>query len=439
MFVEQKNDDAVNREMPEILKIFDDNRRKIADEADRNIFFDNEQPIYDIATDYAYTNLQNAEQAFGYAENSRARSLLSLIGSDAARTTPLSLGEVRSQIPSGVQMLYYAVLKDKILLWLISGNDSRLVEIAYQQADLERKISVYTKRMLARRDDEILKNEAAELYRLLIAPVENLLDKNKTLCIIADKQLFRLPFAALVSPATNRYLIEDFQIQAAPSATVFVWETAIAKQKNTPPDETLLSIGNPNFSRAEYSALADLPSAAKEAEEISANYRTAKVLVGAKAVKEQFISNLADTDVIHFAGHYVPNEKFPARSKFLLSQNDLSVEEISEIKFRRTRLIVLSACETGIENFYDGEGMIGAARIFLASDVPLVVASSWTVDSEATAELMTKFHRYRKNNNMSSTAALRQAQTDLLNDPQKPFRQPFYWAGFLPIGGYAEF
>ena len=57
-YVEQKNDEAVNREMPDILKIFDDNRRKIADEADRNIFFDNEQPIYDIATDYAYSNLQ---------------------------------------------------------------------------------------------------------------------------------------------------------------------------------------------------------------------------------------------------------------------------------------------------------------------------------------------------------------------------------------------
>jgi CHAT domain-containing protein len=143
--------------------------------------------------------------------------------------------------------------------------------------------------------------------------------------------------------------------------------------------------------------------------------------------------------VIHFAGHYIPNSKTPSRSKFLFTDGDLPVEEVLKIKLPRTRLMVLSACETGVENFYNGEGMIGAARAFLASDVPMVVASTWSVDSEATAELMNKFHRYRKSDGLTVTAALRQAQIDLLSDEGKPFRHPFFWAGFLPIGGFVEY
>ena len=101
--------------------------------------------------------------------------------------------------------------------------------------------------------------------------------------------------------------------------------------------------------------------------------------------------------------------------------------------------MILSACETGIEKFYNGEGMIGAARAFLAADVPLVVASQWAVESSATAELMIKFHRYRKENHLPTIDALRQAQIDLLKDDTSRFRQPFYWAGFLPIGGYTTY
>ncbi len=440
-YIELRDDEAVRREMPQILQIFDENRRKIADEAVRNIFFDNEQHIYDIAANYAFSNLQNAETAFDYTENSRARSLLSLIGSDAEKAKPLTLSEIRAQMPAKVQIIYYAVLADKTLQWHISADKSQVVEIPVGQTDLADRVSAYSKNLLGRKDGGDLKREAEELYRLLIKPAETLLDKNKTLCIIADKQLFRLPFASLVSPDTGKYLLEDFQIQAAPSATVFIRETEIARQKNSVQEETLLSIGNPKFSRKDYSELADLPSAAKEAEQIASEYSRAahKVFVGENAGKQQFTSNLPDADVIHFAGHYVPNAKFPARSKFLLANGDLPVEEISRIKLPRARLMVLSACETGIENFYNGEGMIGAARTFLASDVPIVVASTWSVDSEATAELMTKFHRYRKREGLTVTAALRQAQIALLTDGQKPFRQPFFWAGFLPIGGFVEY
>ena len=440
-FIEQNDKEAVNREMPEILKIFEKNRKQITDETARNIFFDNEQDIYDIAADYAFTNLQDQKSAFYYAENSRARSLLSLIKKETGdEALPLSLEEIQKQVPSKVQLLYFTVLKDKVIQWHITGNAVNVKKIDVSGEELENQVQNYSKLLVSGKDDESLLKSSEKLYSLLIEPAKEFLDKDKTLCIIADKQLLRVPFSSLVAPADKKYLIEDFQIQSAPSATVFLKVTKIAQQKHPASEEVLLSVGNPKFSRADYGQLKDLPAAAREAEEIRKHYtKDSKVFINEKASKNDFVTNLQNSDVVHFAGHYVANAKTPAHSKFLLANGELSIEEISSIKLPRTRLMILSACDTGIENYYNGEGMIGAARSFLAADVPIVIASAWSVDSEATSELMTKFHQYRKSNGLTVTAALRQSQLDLLKDESNPFRQPFFWAGFLPIGGFVEY
>ena len=78
------------------------------------------------------------------------------------------------------------------------------------------------------------------------------------------------------------------------------------------------------------------------------------------------------------------------------------------------------------------------ARPFLARGVPIVVASLWAVDSDATAELMVSFHRYRKREGYTTIEALQRAQLDMLNGPRQFYRQPYYWASFNLIGGYAE-
>ena len=79
------------------------------------------------------------------------------------------------------------------------------------------------------------------------------------------------------------------------------------------------------------------------------------------------------------------------------------------------------------------------ARPFIAAGVPLVVASLWPVDSDPTAGLMIDFHKLRKVEGLSTVEALRRAQINMLRGPEERFRQPYYWAPFVAIGGYAEF
>lgn len=438
-YIAQEDNTAIQEKMPALLSFFDENRKKIVEEENRNTYFHNEQGVYDIAVDNAYTRLKESEQAFAYAESSRARSLLGLIENDSPGNEPVALSEVRRRIPPGAQMLYYAVLADKILIWRISDTQVTPTHVKIKSDELSDKVRNFEKLLTGRRP---LETESKELYKILIQPVEAMLEPGKAICLVADKILFRVPFAALRSPQSGKFLIEDYALLYAPSATVFIRETELARLKAAtaePKDETILSVGNPAFSRPDNPGLRDLPAARREALKIAELYNSAKappkVYVEKDATKENFSGNLNEADVLHFAGHYVANDKSPALSKLLLAAGDLSVGEIMQRKLPRARLMILSACETGIENFYHGEGMIGAARAFLASDVPLVVASQWSVDSEASAELMIKFHSYRKLQKMTTVAALRQAQIDMATKQDAPFN----WAGFMPIGGFADY
>jgi CHAT domain-containing protein len=148
--------------------------------------------------------------------------------------------------------------------------------------------------------------------------------------------------------------------------------------------------------------------------------------------------------VIHFAGHYVSNQREPLLSELVLakqkgsSDNDLTVGELLNMRLPRAKLVVLSACETSGRDYYKGEGLVGIARTFLELGVPLVVASQWSVESESTARLMLKFHEFRKSG-QSSIEALHNAQLAMLNDQDTTFRDPYYWAAFTPLGGYVRF
>ena len=118
-------------------------------------------------------------------------------------------------------------------------------------------------------------------------------------------------------------------------------------------------------------------------------------------------------------------------------EGELRASEILERKLSNLKLAILSACDTGIERFYFGEGAIGIGRMFLAKGIPLVVVSQWKVESESTSELMKVFHRNRKQKQMKTVESLRQAQLEMLAN--KTFSAPYYWSSFAVVGGNADY
>ncbi len=446
------NDAEIQKELPVIFDIFTKYRKEIVEEQNRNSFFDNEQDVYDIATEYEFGKSDFAT-AFDYAEESRSRSLLDLQNSVSQVSTnekqpeikfsanlsePLKLTQIQAEMPENTELLVYSVLPEKVLIWTITKDSLNATKYEISIENLQEKVTNYLQSVSKNQELDEQVKLSKELFQILISPIKEKLDTQKQIIIVPDKILFRLPFATLYS---DKYFLEDYKISYSPSANIFLNCTKKAKDLDEKKAETLLSIGNPQFNQNEYeNSLQTLPSAKDEATEIAKLYVNPKVLVESEATKESVKENIKNADVFHFAGHYLAEEKTPLLSSFVLAGEKISnlanYEIISE-KLSHTRLIVLSACDTEIETYYNGEGMIGASRTFLAINVPLVVASQWSVDSEATKDLMIRFHQLRKTENLSTAEALRISQLEMLKNEK--FKEPYYWAAFNSIGGYTQF
>ena len=449
-------DAVIEEELTRVLALFEQDRAEIAEEQNRNSFFDSEQDVYDIAINYAYAR-GDKRRAFEYSEQSRGRSLLDLVthGSGAAGTdldvtinanaSPLDLAALKAQLPSGAQVVQYTVLSDRLLIWFISPTRFEVFERSISASQLHASVLAYIA-LLTRNDESQaaeLNRQAEALYELLVAPVAPLLDKNAEVCIVPDKALFRLPFAALVARDSGHYLVQDYTLLFAPSASVLVHCSQTAQQRRQLAHaERVLSVGNPAFDRAAYPQLPDLPAAEVEAKKVARIYG-GDALTETRAQKVAFTERVAHAEVIHFAGHYLVDERTPVRSRLLLAKNvkgdALTAAEVLREQLPQARLVVLSACETELEGYDNSEGMIGMARTFLAAGAPLVVASQWAVDSDATADLMIRFHQLRKVDGVSTSLALRRAQQEMLGGADKRYHNPYYWAAFLPVGGHADY
>ena len=430
-----------SRELQTVLDLSEEFRATIREDASRQSFFANEQDVFDAVAANAIKE-GDTRGAFAFVEQSRARSLLDFVESDkpiaeveknfTSVTHPLSLSEIQARLPEQVQLVQYAVLPEKLAIWVVSKTRFNLIEKPITAVDLEKKIDDYQAAVMNKASSAELKQAGRELYELLI-PTDL---AGQQLCLVPDKSLHQLAFASLISP-NGKYLLEDFALFYAPSASVLVLATENARQKDRVTNESLLSIGNPDFDRDENPNLADLGSAEAEAKSIAGDYQKPIALLGGDATKERFLREFATVNVIHFAGHFLANRHSPGNSKLLFAGGELRASELGAYKLPLAKLVVLSACETGFERYDKSEGAIGIARTFLALGVPIVVASQWKVDSEPTKDLMIAFHRNRKGNRLSSAASLRQAQLEVLRNGQT--QSPYYWAAFSLFGGYANY
>jgi len=459
-YLSLNNEAEIEKLIPQTLELAEKYREQIVQEQERNSFFNNEQSVYDIAVAHELRH-ERRERAYNYLEASNSRSLLDWLQKGATvkedrknieiifneNAKPLDFNEIRARMPERVQILQYAVLEDKVAIWLISKNNTEFVSTEIEAGKLSQKVQTYVQLLAANNDAKQAEADilGRELYNLLISPIASRLDPALDICLIPHKILFHLPFAALTAPGGKPFLA-DFNFFYAPSANIFLLCTDNAERKSASGDETLLSIGNPLFDRREFDDLEYLPSAEDEAREIAGLYPGAQPLIGTDATKAAFQKSLLDSEIIHFAGHYIVRHGAPLSSSMLLAQSGSRTEEstltnaeLIRQKLPRVKLVVLSACQTGVEQYYNGEGLIGLSRTFLAAGAPLVVASQWKVDSDATAELMKKFHFYRRREKLSATAALRRAQLEMYNTPDGRFRKPYFWAAFAAFGGFARF
>ncbi len=147
---------------------------------------------------------------------------------------------------------------------------------------------------------------------------------------------------------------------------------------------------------------------------------------GFAATRDRALSpELARFRNLHFATHGVLDSRRPELSKLVLSLYDeqgrpqdgfLPLNDIYNLRLNAD-LVVLSACRTALGQEIRGEGLVGLTRGFMYAGAARVLASLWSVEDRATAELMGELYRGMLRQRLSPAAALRQAQLAMRQSP----------------------
>lgn len=260
------------------------------------------------------------------------------------------------------------------------------------------------------------------LYALLIPP-----GLGTTLIISPHGALHRLPFHALVCPREGVCLIEQHTLFYSPSlqALQILLSESVGNSVQQP-----LILGISDFK----DQMRPLPSAAVEVARVHRAFDgCGTVLWGDQATRRKVFDlnasgELQTFDVLHFATHAVLDRAAPHHSRVILSDDALSVMDILDLALN-ARLVTLSACQTALGEDGAGDELIGLARAFFYAGARALLATLWTVEDRAMAEITARFYRHLTQGE-NAAAALRKAQIEMIRAGYPAYQ----WAAFALIG-----
>ncbi|MBO0857641.1 MAG: CHAT domain-containing protein [Chloracidobacterium sp.] len=462
-------DAEAEAQLKESIRLAEEARGQISDAQSRGSFLASQQSLYRAMISFQFLNKSDPAQAFNYAEIAKGRDLLDeLTGSRhvtvndgkgnltlSGSATPLTLEQTQRALPANVQLAQYVAGEDRLMIWLVTRERVMTATSNVGAGALRDKVTAYLEALRSRAPIEKLNLQSSELYKLLIGPLDQRLDRKLTLCIAPDGVLQDLPFAALVSPESKRYLIEDFTILVNPSASVFARAIELSAHKQKSDQERFLGFSNPRFDQQRFPGLQTLPASEQELERIESLYPHHLILNRRQATESELVSQIGEYEIVHLATHTLNGKQSSNISTIVLAEENhsntdapaqrkkiegitfdgaLQSQEVCKLKPERTRLVVLSSCRSGLGDDTRNEALGGLAQSFLVAGVPAVVASLWDIEDDSAAGLMERFHIAHRVKKLAFGQALREAQLSFLQTSSVKKRHPYFWATFIVTG-----
>lgn len=428
-----------------------------------------------------------SERSAGYFEKNSSITLQAIKSAIPANAALIEFAVYRPYDPSvedvaefgGPHYCAYIVRHEGDIRWADLGATKEIDKAAdalrYALQDPERK----DVRLLARAADE----KIFKLIRPLVGDAAHLL-------IAPDGELDLIPFEALLDDQ-GKYLVERFSVTYLTTGRDLL-HLQEPRQSKSPP----LLVANPEFEEAGKTLLAKTEKTAvgnasgrrsiisgqdlsnvyfaplsgteREVRAIQTLFPDAQMLTGMKATKSA-LEQVNAPKILHIATHGFFLEDAAGKSAEKSDQGGvngktademenpllrsglalagansnragvgggiLTALEASNMNLWGTKLVTLSACDTGIGDVKNGEGVYGLRRAFVLAGAETLVMSLWPVSDETTRELMTSYYtRLRKG--LGRGEALRQTQLAMLT--RKGRQHPFYWASFIQSGEWAN-
>jgi CHAT domain-containing protein/Flp pilus assembly protein TadD len=186
---------------------------------------------------------------------------------------------------------------------------------------------------------------------------------------------------------------------------------------------------------------------------------------GSEKSFKKLIQNFDTLDLLHISTHGFYNNNTETFKELMLSEQQLRVDEnpflnaglifsgankivknpnnlsnfeedgilngieVAQMNLDKTKLVVLSACDSGKGKNIVNEGNYGMVRAFKTAGVDYIISSLWPVPDNVTSELMIEFYKNYITNPSDPNIALQTAQKNL----RTKYPNPYYWAAFVAV------
>jgi CHAT domain-containing protein/Tfp pilus assembly protein PilF len=316
-----------------------------------------------------------------------------------------------------------------------------------------------------------VKARARALDARVMEPLRDSISGTTRLLISPDGDLNLVPFEALIDEH-GRYLVEQYATsyltsgrdllrmqvpRASPGSPVIVADPlfgeaptgdARAGKARASAQTTRRSVTNGAALSRLY--FAPLSGSAAEARTIKMLFPESTLLMGRQATKAS-VEQVKAPRILHIASHgfFLDDERDqPAAKNPLLrsglalaggnvAQGDgiLTALEASGLDLWGTKLVTLSACDTGVGEIRNHEGVYGLRRAFVLAGAETLVMSLWPMSDYVARDAMVGYYT-RLRAGLGRGEALRQAKLAILKQSNR--QHPYYWAGFIQSGEWAD-
>jgi CHAT domain-containing protein len=378
----------------------------------------------------------------------------------------------------------------RYVAYVITGGEVRSTDLGDTKT-IDAAIATL-RRALRDPESRNIKEASRAVDQKIMRPVRALTGTLRHLLIAPDGQLDLIPFEALVDE-NGRYLVERYLFTYLSTG-----RDLLRMQAPRPSKAGVMVVADPDFgepgsparsgaatnrvqpvtrtiSRGNDSDVyfAPLDGTKLEAQAIQSLFPKAHVLSGAHATKAALLK-LEAPSILHIATHGFFLEDRQAESDSKSSDDTrggsanakdkdedpenpllraglaltganlkrhggdngiLTALEAANLNLWGTKLVTLSACDTGIGEVRVGEGVYGLRRAFVLSGAESLVMSLWPVSDYVTRQMIATYYTGLKNGR-GRGEALRQAELSMLK--RKGREHPFYWASFIESGEWAN-
>ncbi|MCI0614345.1 CHAT domain-containing protein [bacterium] len=415
-----------------------------------------------------------------------------------AHSQPVTIASIQAAIPTNAALIEFAIYRPfdpkaennseaykqpRYIAYVLRHEGEVLWQDLGDEKGIDDAIESFREALRdSQRSD--LKRLARVVDEKIMQPIRPLLGDASQLLISPDGSLNLIPFEALIDEQ-NRYLVQNFSCTYLSSGRDLL-RLKVARESKTGP----MVLANPLFGEPmQYGSIgkkqlsvkqqnittaadisdiyfAPLAGTVRESLAIKSLFQEATVLSGSQATEDS-LKRVAAPSILHIATHGffltdTPESTNSSGDTRSISANAkignpllrsglalaganlhhktgedgiLTALEASGLNLWGTKLVTLSACDTGLGEIKNGEGVYGLRRAFVLAGTETLLMSLWAVSDSVTHEIMTSYYKNLKQG-LGRGEALRQVQLNMLKDKRR--QHPYYWASFIQSGEWAN-